>query len=99
MTNWYQQKGTVVTVNVYVQPGAKCNEIVGLHNGSLKIRLASPPIDGRANQALLKYMATLFEVPLRNVTLKRGDKARHKVVVITNSDIPKILQKAMFWAT
>lgn len=92
MTDWYQKNGTIVTVNVYVQPGAKSNEVVGLYDGSLKIRLSSPPIEGRANQALLKYMANLFEVPLRDVTLKRGDKTRRKVVVITNSSIdPEVL--------
>lgn len=92
MTHWYNQNATELTVNIYVQPGAKRSEVAGLHGDSLKIRLISPPIEGRANQALLKYMATLFDVPLRQVTLKRGDKSRHKVVVISGSKIdPKAL--------
>ncbi|MDP3559352.1 MAG: DUF167 domain-containing protein [Legionellaceae bacterium] len=87
MNEWYTQTNHTTVINVYVQPGAKHTEIMGFHGNSLKIRLASPPIDGRANQALLKYVAILFKVPLRQVQLHRGDKSRHKVITITNSSI------------
>jgi uncharacterized protein (TIGR00251 family) len=53
----------------------------------LKIRLAAPPIDGRANEALIKYIAGLFEVPQRQVELKQGGQSRHKVLAITGSKI------------
>lgn len=84
---WYKRENESLTLNIYVQPGATCNEIMGLYGHSLKIRLASPPIDGRANDTLLKYMAILFNVPLRQVILKRGKKSRHKIVVITGSKV------------
>lgn len=84
---WYIQKNDVVIINVYVQPGAKQTEIVGFYGDALKIRLASPPIDGRANDALLKYLAQIFDVPLRQVELKRGDKSRNKKVAIIGSKI------------
>ena len=60
---WYKQENDTVIINVYVQPGAKRTEISGLHGDALKVRLASAPIDGRANDMLLKYMALLFNVP------------------------------------
>ena len=82
---WYRHDAETILLNLHVQPGAKHNEIVGLHGDALKIKLASPPIDGRANEALLKYIATLFNVPLRQVLLKQGSKSRRKVVVITGS--------------
>lgn len=84
---WYKQENDIVMINVYVQPGAKRTEIAGLHGDALKIRLASPPIDGRANDALLKYIAQLLNVPLRQVELKRGDKSRHKKIVVIGSKI------------
>ena len=84
---WYRHDAESVILNLHVQPGAKHNEIAGLHGDALKIKLASPPIDGRANEALLKYMAMLFDVPLRQVVLKQGKKSQRKVIVITGSKI------------
>lgn len=87
MNIWYAREGDTVIVSVYVQPGAKRTEIAGLHGDELKIRLASLPIDGRANDALLKYVAQLFDVPTRQVELKRGARSRHKKIVIIGSKI------------
>ena len=83
----YKHNIDETTISVYVQPGAKCTEIVGLHGDALKIRLNTPPIDGRANKALLSYLASQFEVPLKQVSLKKGDKSRHKVVIIAGSSV------------
>jgi len=84
---WYRSESDKTIINVYVQPGAKHTEVAGLHGNALKIRLNVQPIEGRANEALLAYLAKLFEVPVRQVSLKRGDKSRHKVVVINGSCI------------
>lgn len=84
---WYQQKENTIIVKVYVQPNAKRTEIVGLHEDSLKIRLASLPIDGRANEILLKFISQLFDVPIRQVTIKHGDKSRHKMITVMASKI------------
>lgn len=93
---WYKQENDTVIIHVYVQPGAKRTEISGLHGDELKIRLASPPIDGRANDMLIKYIAVLFNVPLRQVELKRGDKSRHKKIAIQGSDIdPSLITENM----
>ena len=91
---WYRSSGEVVTLTLHVQPGAKRSEINGLHGEALKIRLAAPPIDGRANEALIKYIAELFEVPQRQVELKQGGQSRHKVVAVSGSRIaPESLLK------
>jgi uncharacterized protein (TIGR00251 family) len=87
MSEWYRCVGDVLTLTLHVQPGAKRSEITGLHGEALKIRLAAPPIDGRANEALIKYIAGLFEVPQRQVELKQGGQSRHKVLAITGSKI------------
>jgi hypothetical protein len=87
MADWYRCHGDVITLTLHVQPGAKRSEIAGLHGEALKIRLAAPPVEGRANAALLKFVAKLFDVPLRQVELKQGGQSRHKVVAISGSRI------------
>jgi uncharacterized protein (TIGR00251 family) len=82
---WYQHDAEGLTLHLYVQPGAKKTEIVGIHEGELKIRLNTPPIEGRANKALLKYIAQIFKVPIRKVELQRGDKSRHKILRVIGS--------------
>lgn len=87
MVNWYRRNADVITLTLHVQPGAKRSEIAGLHGEALKIRLAAPPVEGRANEALLKFIARLFDVPLRQVELRQGGQSRHKVVAIAGSKV------------
>jgi hypothetical protein len=84
---WYRRSDETITLTLHIQPGAKRSEVAGLHGGALKIRLAAPPIEGRANEALLKFIAESFDVTLRQVELKQGGQSRHKVVVITGSKV------------
>lgn len=84
---WYRRSGDTLSLTLHVQPGAKRSEIAGLHGDALKIRLAAPPVEGRANEALLKFIAGLFAVPLRDTALKQGGQSRHKVVAVTGSSI------------
>lgn len=87
MTSWYRREGEAVILALHVQPGAKRSETAGLHGNALKIRLAAPPIDGRANEALLRFIAELFKVPLRNVELLRGAQSRRKILQVTGSKV------------
>jgi uncharacterized protein (TIGR00251 family) len=87
VSEWYRRTGDVLTLTLHVQPGAKRTDVAGLHGEALKIRLAAPPIEGRANEALLRFIADAFGVPLRQVELKQGGQSRHKVVAITGSKV------------
>lgn len=87
MAGWYRRHGDLLTLTLHIQPGAKRSEIAGLHGEALKLRLAAPPIEGRANEALLKFIAGLFGVPLRQVELRQGGQSRHKVVVVSGSSV------------
>jgi uncharacterized protein (TIGR00251 family) len=87
VSEWYRRNGDILTLTLHVQPGAKRTDVAGLHGEALKIRLAAPPIEGRANEALLKFIAEAFGVPLRQVELKQGSQSRHKVVAITGSKV------------
>ena len=77
-----RDKNGAVILILHVQPGAKRTEVAGRHGDALKIRLASPPVDGKANAELRRFLSDAFDVPLRNVTLVRGESSRQKIVRI-----------------
>ncbi len=65
-------------LNVRVQPKASRNEIVGLREEALKIRITAPPVDGKANDCLIRFLAKQFGVPRSRITLLSGEKGRSK---------------------
>jgi len=75
-----------VTLTLHIQPGAKKTEIAGLHGDALKIRLAAPPVDGKANEALIGFIAETVGLPRAAVTLKSGQTSRRKVLEISGAD-------------
>jgi uncharacterized protein (TIGR00251 family) len=71
-----------LVLRIHVQPGAKKTEAAGRHGDALKLRLAAPPVEGKANLALIEFLADAFGVPRRQVTLLSGEKSREKRVRI-----------------
>lgn len=69
-----------VVLTLHIQPGAKKTEFVGLHGEALKIRLAAPPVDGKANAALCAFLADFCGVPKSAVSLVSGETSRAKRV-------------------
>jgi len=69
-------------LSLHVQPGAKRTEFAGVYGDALKIRLAAPPVDGKANTCLLAFLADFMKLPKRAVTLVNGDASRSKLVRI-----------------
>lgn len=69
-------------LTLHIQPGAKKTEVCGLHGDALKIRLAAPPVDGKANAALLAFVADRLDLPKSSVSLKSGQTSRRKVVEV-----------------
>lgn len=72
-------------LNLHVQPGAKMTGVLGLHGEALKIRLAAPPVDGKANAVLIEFLAELLEVPRAQVQLVSGASSRLKRVRVTGA--------------
>jgi len=81
--------GTVL-LHLHVQPKASRSRIVGLHDGSLKLAVAAPPVEGKANKAVVKFLAGLFNLPVRDVVLHSGAQSRKKVVAIQSLDIATV---------
>lgn len=75
-------QGSGVVLSVKAQPRASRTEVVGLFGDELKIKVASPPVDGAANQALIEFLAETLDVPKRDVTLARGASSTHKQFAI-----------------
>lgn len=80
------QRGGSVHVRVRAQPRASRTEIVGEHDGALKIRLAAPPVDGAANDELIGHIAKRVGVARSRVRVLSGDTGRSKVVEIDDVD-------------
>jgi uncharacterized protein (TIGR00251 family) len=81
---WYSWHDTALILNVRVQPRASRDQIAGVLGERLKIRLSAPPVDGKANQALLRFLAQLCAVPVAQVTLLGAQTGRNKRVRIEN---------------
>lgn len=69
-----------VTFSVRVVPRSSRNQIVGVENGALKIKLTAPPVEGAANAALIEFIASWLGVRKSAVSIVSGDKARNKIV-------------------
>lgn len=76
-------EGSRLTVSVV--PNAKRTEVLGLHDGMLRVRLAAPPVDGKANDTLTAWLAQSLKLPKRGVQLAHGPASRAKVLEI---DLP-----------
>lgn len=87
---WLKVFENDLRLTLYVQPGAKKTEIAGIHGGALKIRVAAPAVDGKANAALILFLARYFEIKPADILLKSGEKSRHKIVNIKTAS-PKAL--------
>ncbi len=85
--DWFRKNPDSALLHLHVQPGAKKTEVAGLHGDCLKIRLAAPPVDGKANECLIKALAGWFGVPQRQVVLKSGETSRRKTVEISSSAV------------
>jgi uncharacterized protein (TIGR00251 family) len=75
-------RGDGVLLLLSVMPNAKRTQVDGLHDGALRVRLAAPPIEGRANEALVAWLAKSLGVARRDVELLRGEASRRKQVAI-----------------
>jgi uncharacterized protein len=80
--SWYQIGRDGVTIQIRAQPGAKRTEVAGLYGDCLKVRLASPPVDGKANECLIEFLAERLNVKRGQVTITRGLSSRRKTVLV-----------------
>lgn len=80
--SWYRWKGKALILHIRVQAGSNRDEIAGPHGDQLKIRLRAPPVDGKANNALIRFVADQCRVARRDVEILAGASGRDKRVRI-----------------
>ncbi|HLS54612.1 MAG TPA: DUF167 domain-containing protein [Zeimonas sp.] len=76
---WLGGKRGAWRIRVAAQPGAARSGVVGEHDGCLKLRVAAPPVDGRANDEIARFLAERLDLPKRAVRLVSGASARRKL--------------------
>lgn len=80
-----------IYVNIYVQPRASKNCFAGIHDGSIKLRITAPPVDGKANSMIIAILAKLLHTPKSNISLSSGQQSRRKRFKIIDSALADIL--------
>ena len=81
-----------VTFRVRVQPGANKNEIVGVQQDALKVRISAPPLEGKANKALIQFLAKQLGVKRNQVEIMSGHTSRIKTIHVVGEGTEKRLQ-------
>jgi uncharacterized protein (TIGR00251 family) len=69
-------------VRVHVVPNAKVDRVVGEHAGAMKIKLSAPAVEGKANAALIRFLAEQLKLPRHSIVLERGHRSRDKLIRI-----------------
>lgn len=80
---WARRLDDGWSLTIRVQPGAARSEVVGLYGDALRVRVAGPAVDGKANAELVRFLAELLGLPSRAVSITRGHTSRTKVVHVT----------------
>lgn len=88
---WIKEKEGLISVAVYVQPRASKNEIAGIFNGALKVRLTSPPVEGAANTLLVKFLAKKLGISASGLKIISGETSRRKIVEIRDVTKEEVL--------
>ncbi|RPI28500.1 MAG: DUF167 domain-containing protein [Acidobacteria bacterium] len=92
-------QGDYSCLQVRLQPRASRNELAGVVENSLKVRLTSPPVEDRANRQLVEFLADLLDLPRRDVVLLHGQKSRAKTIGvkgISTEDLARRLHNILY---
>ena len=81
------------SINLYVQPNARCNEIVGFKQGILHIKVSAPPVRGKANKELINFIGKTLGIARGDIAIERGLTSRNKVMSIKGLDSAQVMQR------
>lgn len=79
-----------ILLRIHLAPRASSERVMGVHNSALKIAVSAPPVDGAANQALIKYLAKLFKIPQSKVELIKGETSKQKVLLLKGLHLSQV---------
>lgn len=87
------ESGSDLLVRCWIQPRASKEKIVGLHGDAVKIAITAPPVDGKANTAIIKFFSKCLKIPKASIQIKSGETGRNKVIKLTNYTAADFLTK------
>jgi uncharacterized protein (TIGR00251 family) len=89
-----KMQGAAIILKIHLLPRASRDEIVGLHGDALKVRITAPPLEGKANKALKRFIAKKLNLSSSQVAIIAGERSREKILKIsgvTQEDVEKAL--------
>jgi uncharacterized protein (TIGR00251 family) len=90
---WIRETAKGLLLPVRAVPRASKNEIQGVHGDALKVRLQAPPVEGKANQALIRFLSDALDIPRAQLSIASGETGRNKAVLITGLSKIELLKK------
>lgn len=93
MPDYLSETAQGVILLLKVQPRSSKNQLVGSHDGALKVKLTAPPVDGCANKCCCAFLAKLLRVPVWQIELISGATSRHKRVLVTGLSASDVLAR------
>jgi hypothetical protein len=78
------------TLTIRLHPGARKNAVTGIHAEAVKIALTAPPVDGKANEALIVFLAETFHLPRARINIVAGPTSRSKTIRITGKSAAEV---------
>ena len=86
-------KERTIHLKVWIQPGASQNKVINFDNGILKLRIAAPPVEGKANKKLVEFLSEILHIAKRNIAIKAGLTGKHKIINIDNLSLDDLKRK------
>lgn len=96
---WCSAVGGGIRLAVQITPNAKRSEVIGLLEDALKIRLQAQPIEGKANEALIRYIADMLDVPKSAVCITHGHTNKRKIIEIKALQLTVDVARQIFLPT
>jgi uncharacterized protein (TIGR00251 family) len=90
-------KGIQTRLTVQVQPNANQNELLGFKQGILYVRIAAPPMRGKANQELIKYLGDILSITKSQATIQKGTTSKRKLISIGGLNQDQVMEKLADW--
>lgn len=84
---WLSVDGNDIILRLYIQPKSSKDQWIGKHGEEIKLAITAPPVDGKANAYLIKYLAKQFKVTKNQITIEKGIRGRHKQVRIQDPSV------------
>ena len=95
MNDWIQETAEGVIIRVRVTPRAKKDKIETPAHGSLPVKLNAPPVDNKANAALVALVAKKLGLAKSSISIKSGDKSRNKTLIVQGVTKKQVLEKGV----